>query len=74
MRGGGEQAQASVAGHHHHADGYILTKASELKGKIICKLKGRGEHLAKIVGMHEEYDLALLKIEADDLPVVSWAY
>lgn len=55
------------------ADGYILTKASELNGKIICKLKDRGEHLAKVVGLHEEFDLALLKIDADNLPVVSWA-
>jgi serine protease Do len=55
------------------ADGYILTKASELKGKIVCKLKDRGEHLAQIVGLHPEYDLALLKIDADDLPVVSWS-
>lgn len=54
-------------------DGWILTKASELKGQIVCKLRGKGQHLARIVGVNEENDLAMLKIDADDLPSAVWS-
>lgn len=55
------------------ADGLILTKASELTGNIGCHLFD-GRHLeAKIVGVSEDDDLALLKIKADQLPVISWS-
>ena len=55
------------------ADGYILTKASELKGKIVCKLKDGKDFEAKIVGILEKHDLAVLKVEAKGLPVADWA-
>ena len=55
------------------ADGWILTKASELKGKVACKLKDGHEVDAQIVGVQEQYDLALLKVEAKDLKAVQWA-
>src|SRR6267154_1341822 len=45
-------------------DGWIITKASELKGEIVCRLKDGKDYSAKIVGVHVDYDLALLKIEA----------
>jgi serine protease Do len=54
-------------------DGWILTKASELKGQIVCKLRGKGQHVARIVGVNEENDLAMLKIDADDLPTADWS-
>src|SRR5262249_1257198 len=53
-------------------DGWILTKASELKSKPICKLKDGRTMEAKVVGVHDKWDLALLKIEAAHLPVVEW--
>jgi serine protease Do len=53
-------------------EGWILTKASELKGQIICKLRGKGQHVAKLVGVLEDYDLAMLKIDADALPCAIW--
>jgi serine protease Do len=52
-------------------DGYILTKASELKGKLVCKLKDGKELDAKIVGILEKHDLAMLKIDAKGLPVAN---
>ena len=93
------------------ADGWVLTKWDELKGKskIACKLKystdlpvvvastvgllgsplGQGRFLAatalhpgriegktleaKVIGMHAEYDLAMLKIDAKKLPAVQWS-
>lgn len=53
-------------------DGYILTKASELDQDISCRLRD-GRHLpAKIIGVHADNDLAMLKIEAGDLTPVTW--
>lgn len=54
------------------ADGYVLTKASELETGTTCRLYDGREFTAKIVGVHRDFDLAMLKIEADDLPVVAW--
>ncbi len=53
-------------------DGFILTKASELKGKIICKLCDGRALEAKVVGVQENYDLAMLKVEAKNLKSVVW--
>src|SRR5439155_25048246 len=47
--------------------GYILTKASELHGKIICRFKDGKDLDAKVVGVEEKHDLALLKVEASGL-------
>jgi serine protease Do len=49
-------------------DGWILTKYSLLSGKVSCKLKDGRTLAAKIVGIHEAFDLAMLKVEATDLP------
>jgi len=55
------------------ADGLILTKASELMGKIVCHLFDGRRLEAKIVGVNDDSDLALLKIGADDLPAIGWS-
>ncbi|MEX2141740.1 MAG: PDZ domain-containing protein [Pirellulales bacterium] len=55
------------------AEGYILTKASELTGKIVCKLPGDKMYEARLVGTHDDTDLALLKIDAQNLVPVRWA-
>ena len=47
-------------------DGYIVTKASELTDKITCKVGGR-ELPAIVVKKNDEFDLALLKVDADNL-------
>jgi serine protease Do len=49
-------------------DGWILTKYSLLSGKVSCKLKDGKTLEAKIIGIHEALDLAMLKVEATDLP------
>lgn len=55
------------------ADGWILTKASELYGaKITCKLRDGKEVPARIIGVQEPYDLAMLKVEAKGLTPVEW--
>jgi S1-C subfamily serine protease len=53
-------------------DGYIVTKSSELHGKISCKIGGR-ELPATIVKTRREHDLVLLKVDAGDLEPVAWA-
>jgi serine protease Do len=53
--------------------GYIVTKASELDGAIECQVTGGKKQEAKIVGRDELLDLALLKIDAQDLPEIAWS-
>jgi hypothetical protein len=52
-------------------DGLILTKASELGDALSCQL---GEHAwpAALLAVDEETDLALLRVDARHLPIVSW--
>src|SRR5438105_1420451 len=54
------------------ADGWILTKASELSGTPVCKLADGSKLEARLVGVHEAYDLALLKVAAGGLTPVAW--
>ena len=53
-------------------DGYILTNAHVVDGakQVDVKLTDRREFTAKVVGTDRNSDIALLKIEAKDLPVV----
>ena len=53
-------------------EGWVLTKASELTGKVICRLPDHRELDARIVGVNPNVDLAMLKIETVGLPVVPW--
>ena len=54
------------------ADGYILTNAHVVSGMNIIKvtLNDKREFTAKLIGSDTQSDLALLKIEAADLPAV----
>ncbi len=54
-------------------DGWILTKASELSGRIVCRLADGRDLEARLVGMDRALDLAMLKIDADELPSITWA-
>ncbi len=54
-------------------DGWVLTKFSELKGKTTCKLPDGRELEAQVVGVLENYDVALLKVDARGLTPVEWA-
>jgi serine protease Do len=53
-------------------DGWILTKASQLKGPAVCVLQDGRRFEARVVGVQEPYDLALLKIDATGLTPVDW--
>jgi serine protease Do len=49
-------------------DGWILTKAFDLKGKLTCRLKDGRELDAHIAGVHQIHDIAVLRIDATGLP------
>jgi len=53
-------------------DGYILTNHHVVKDadEIIVKLKDRRQLVAKLIGSDESTDIALLQIQAKNLPVV----
>ncbi|MGD0898788.1 MAG: PDZ domain-containing protein [Thermoguttaceae bacterium] len=52
--------------------GYLVTKASVLAGKVTCRFKDGKEKEAKIVGEDGDHDLALLHVDAANLPAVTW--
>ena len=55
------------------ATGYIVTKASLLQGEISCRFHADGKEMgATLKGVSDDYDLALLKVEATDLTVAAW--
>jgi serine protease Do len=53
-------------------DGYLVTKASVLKGKIVCRFRDGTERKAEKVGEDGNQDLALLRVEATGLTAISW--
>ncbi|MFC1806450.1 PDZ domain-containing protein, partial [Planctomycetota bacterium] len=55
------------------ANGLILTKASELRGTLECKLPGGKKHKAQVVGISSPHDLALLKVAAKGLQPIAWS-
>ena len=64
--------QSEGSGFLVRPDGYILTNFHVLEGadKLNVKLKDGREFPAKIVGTDEKTDIAVIKIDAKDLPVV----
>ncbi len=55
-------------------DGLILTNNHVVKDmqKIKVTLPGKREYTAKLIGADPESDIALIKIEAKDLPAITW--
>jgi serine protease Do len=54
-------------------NGSVLTKASELYGKISCRLADGRELPATVLHRAREHDLAVLKIDAANLPQIQWS-
>jgi serine protease Do len=54
------------------SDGWILTKASELKASPLVRLPDGRELKARLVGVHQAHDIALLKVEVTGLTPVQW--
>jgi len=66
-------AQATGSGFILQADGYVVTNAHVVDGadEVKVRLSDRREFIAKVVGVDKRTDVALLKIEAKDLPRVT---
>ncbi len=54
-------------------DGWILTKASQLKGRIVCRTADGKDYDARLEGVNDALDLAMLKIDATGLPALPWS-
>ncbi|NIP74420.1 MAG: Do family serine endopeptidase [Gammaproteobacteria bacterium] len=54
------------------ADGYVVTNSHVVRDaeRIVVRLSDRREFDAELIGTDRDSDMALLKIEAEDLPVV----
>ena len=69
----GAERQSAGSGFIVSADGYILTNNHVVDGadQVTVRLSDRRELDAKVIGTDEQTDIALLKIDAENLPVVS---
>lgn len=67
-----QNAQSLGSGFIISKDGYVITNHHVVKdsSEVIVRLNDRRQFVAKLVGSDEQTDIALLKIEANDLPVV----
>ncbi len=55
------------------AEGWVVTKASELPGRPTCRLPDGKVVSARVAGVDPAFDLALLSVPATDLKPVRWA-
>jgi serine protease Do len=69
-----EDARSLGSGFIIDSDGYILTNNHVVEGadEILVRLSDRRELVAKLIGADKRSDLALLKVEANGLPVVKF--
>jgi serine protease Do len=67
-----DEAQGEGSGFIVSADGYILTNRHVVMDatKVTVKLTDRREFEAKVIGMDEKTDVAVIKIEGSNLPTV----
>ena len=69
---GGGDSRSLGSGFILSSDGYVMTNAHVVKDadEVVVRMTDRRELKAKVVGMDERSDTALLKVEASGLPVV----
>jgi Do/DeqQ family serine protease len=72
---GSQPVQSEGSGFIVRADGYIFTNYHVVEGadRIDVKLKDGREFQAKIAGTDEKTDVAVIKVEATNLPVAQFA-
>jgi serine protease Do len=71
-RGTPQPAHGEGSGFIVSPDGYILTNAHVVQGasQVTVKMTDRREYEAKVIGVDERTDVAVIKIEAKNLPTV----
>ncbi|MBT8433402.1 MAG: DegQ family serine endoprotease [Gammaproteobacteria bacterium] len=67
-------AQSLGSGFIVSEDGYILTNHHVIDGadEVIVRMSNRKEFVARIIGSDQASDVAVLKVDADDLPVLQY--
>jgi serine protease Do len=67
-----QQTQSLGSGLIISADGYVVTNAHVIKDadEIVVRLNDRRQIVAEVIGSDPRSDVALLKVEAEDLPIV----
>ncbi|MCZ6797486.1 MAG: DegQ family serine endoprotease [Gammaproteobacteria bacterium] len=67
-------SQSLGSGFVFSADGYILTNHHVIAGadEVIVRFSNREEYVASIIGSDEASDIAVLKIDAEGLPVLKF--
>lgn len=67
-------AQSLGSGFIISEDGYILTNHHVIDGadEVIVRMANRNEYVAKIIGSDKASDIAVLKVDAKDLPVLEF--
>jgi serine protease Do len=67
------EAQSVGSGFIIGSDGFVITNAHVVEGadEVTVKLSDKREYKAKVIGSDKRTDIALLKIEAKDLPKVT---
>jgi len=70
---GRRQRMSMGSGFIISADGYIVTNnhVVERANTVVVRLSDRSEYDAEVVGLDERSDLALIKIDGEELPVVN---
>ena len=68
------EGQSLGSGFIVSSDGYILTNHHVIDGadEVIVRLSNREEYIAKIIGSDKASDIAVLKVEAENLPVLKF--
>ncbi|MGC4029736.1 MAG: DegQ family serine endoprotease [Steroidobacteraceae bacterium] len=71
-RGDSQPARGMGSGFIVSADGYIITNAHVVRGAtdVTVKMTDRREYPAKVVGIDDRTDVAVIKIDAKNLPTV----
>ena len=71
---GRRDAQSLGSGFIISEDGYILTNHHVIAGadEVVVRMANRKEFVATIIGSDEASDIAVLKVEADQLPVLEF--
>jgi serine protease Do len=74
LEGRRRQTQSLGSGFIISKDGYILTNHHVIAGadEIIVRMANRNEYVAELIGSDEASDVAVLKVEAEDLPILKF--
>lgn len=68
-----ENEEPSAMGTIVAANGFVMTKASSLNGRVSCRLSSGREVPAIVYGVDTATDLALLRVQASNLPAITWS-